>query len=405
MTTTKKVLVINTGSSSIKYQLFDMPAGRVLCAGLVERIGETSGTITHTVYPGTKNEKKVSEKVEKVSHTDGMHRIATLLVAKEWGVLHSVTEVALVGHRVVHGGEAFSDTLEITPQVKEKIRELIPLAPLHNPANLTGIEIAENLFSEATQVAVFDTAFHQSLPPKAYRYAIPNSLYTQHGIRVYGFHGTSHKYIATQTAKLLGKPQEATSLISIHLGNGASMAAIKNGQSIDTSLGLTPLPGLVMGTRSGDIDPGVVFYLSETLGYSLKEIKRLLNKQSGLKGLANDNDMRDITQRAQQGEEEAQLALEVYTYRIQKYIGAYLVALGQTPDALVFTAGVGENSAVVRSMCLQNMQHVGIQLNPTLNEQGKGMRLISAPDSIPVWVIPTNEELEIAQQAFGLPVS
>ncbi|RLD21027.1 MAG: acetate kinase, partial [Bacteroidetes bacterium] len=322
-----KTLVINTGSSSIKYQLFHMPEGEVLCAGLIEKIGEETGHIKH--------KKEVNGKIEELNaelpilnHEAGMEKLAELLTDSNYGVLENTDEVELVGHRVVHGGEAFSKTRIITEEVKKTIDELSNLAPLHNPPNLIGINMAEKVFTKAQQIAVFDTAFHQTLPEQAYRYAIPNSFYTENGIRVYGFHGTSHRYITKQAAKLLSKPLESTSIISIHLGNGASMAAVKNGQSIDTSLGMTPLPGLVMGTRSGDIDPAIIFYLNEELGMPIKKIKNLLNKDSGMKGLTGNNDLRQITEDAENGDKEAQLALEIYTYRIKKYIGSYLAVIG-----------------------------------------------------------------------------
>ncbi len=396
-----KVLVINTGSSSIKYQLFDMPKGTVMCAGLLERVGEKAGKLSHKKYPNSTEEKEHIENNTIENHSIGMSRIAELLIDKDYGVIKNASEVNLVGHRVVHGGEEFSSTIEITNAVKNKIKELSPLAPLHNPANLIGVKVAEQIFTNAKQVGVFDTAFHQSIPEHAYRYAIPNSLYNEHDIRVYGFHGTSHRYITKKAASLLKKPLAKINLITIHLGNGASMAAIKNGKSIDTTLGLTPLPGLVMGTRSGDIDPGVIFYLNETLGYSLKDIKTLLNKESGLKGLAGDNDMREISERAKKGDKDAKLALEVYTYRIKKYIGAYIAAIGTKLDAIIFTAGVGENSSLVRAMSVANLEHLGIELNIELNNKKGEERKISSTNSlIDIWVIPTNEELEIARQAF-----
>ncbi len=398
-----KVLVINTGSSSIKYQLFQMPSGKVLCAGLLERVGEKEGVLTHITNPDTTSEVKHREDKAIQDHSIGMERIAALLVDAKLGVLSSANDVNLVGHRVVHGGEDFSSTCEITQEVKNKINELAPLAPLHNPANLIGIQVAEKIFTKAKQVAVFDTSFHHSMPAQAYRYAIPTKLYTEHGVRVYGFHGTSHKFVADRCASLMEKPLSGLNAITIHLGNGASMAAIKNGKSIDTTLGLTPLPGLVMGTRSGDIDPGVIFYLNETLNYSLSEIKNLLNKESGLKGLAGDNDMRGVTERAEQGDKEANLAIAVYTYRIKKYIGAYMAAIGTKLDAIIFTAGVGENSAIIRSMSVDGLAHLGVELDQRLNKSRGGERKIStSSSSIDVWVIPTNEELEIARQAFEL---
>lgn len=400
-----KVLVINTGSSSIKYQLFHMPDGKVLSAGLVERLGEDEGQLTHKIYPDSSDEKEHIETNAIKDHAVGMKRIAELLVDSKFGVIENASEVDLVGHRVVHGGEDFSSTTEITDAVKNKIKELSPLAPLHNPPNLIGIEVAEKIFTNARQVGVFDTAFHQSIPNYAYRYAIPNELYDNYGIRVYGFHGTSHRYITKRAASLLNKPLSEVNIITIHLGNGASMAAVKNGKSIDTTLGLTPLPGLVMGTRSGDIDPGVIFYLNETLGYELKDIKNLLNKDSGLKGLAGDNDMRGVSERAESGDAVAKLALEVYSYRIKKYIGAYLAAIGTSLDAIVFTAGVGENSAVIREMSVANLEHLGIDIDLNLNQKRGNERKISSGNSaIDIWVIPTNEELEIARQAFELKV-
>ena len=396
-----KVLVINTGSSSIKYQLFEMPEGNVLCAGLVERIGESSGKVTHKqLNDGQENVYKKEQPI--ADHSMGMQLIAALLVDTTHGVLADSSEVGMVGHRVVHGGEDFSSTTRITDAVKNKIKELSPLAPLHNPPNLIGIEVAEQIFPNAVQIGVFDTAFHQTLPEHAYRYAIPNSLYEEHGIRVYGFHGTSHRYITKRAAKILNKPLDEVNLITIHLGNGASMAAVKNGKSIDTTLGLTPLPGLVMGTRSGDIDPGVLFYLNEALGYSLDEIKSLLNKESGLKGLSGDNDMRGITERAEKGDKNAQLALAVYTYRIKKYIGAYLAAIGKV-DALVFTAGVGENSPIVRAMSVEGLGSLGIEIDKVKNDtRGEERKISTDNSSIAIWVIPTNEELEIANQSYEL---
>ena len=380
-----------------------MPAGTVMCTGLVERVGDSNGILTHKKFPDTNEEIKHVENNPIEDHSVGMERIASLLIDSKFGVISSASEIDIVGHRVVHGGEEFSSTTEITEAVKSKIEELSPLAPLHNPANLIGIEVAEKIFTNARQVGVFDTAFHQSLPAHAYRYAIPNKLYNDYGVRVYGFHGTSHRYITKRTAILLEKPLNQVNLISIHLGNGASMTAVKNGRSIDTTLGLTPLPGLVMGTRSGDIDPGVIFYLNETLGYKLKDIKNLLNKDSGLKGLAGDNDMREVSKRVEEGDASAKLALEVYCYRIKKYIGAYMAAIGTKLDAIVFTAGVGENSALIRSMSVANLEHLGIELDITVNNERGGKRKISTANSnVDIWVVPTNEEFEIARQAFDL---
>jgi acetate kinase len=396
-----KTLVINTGSSSIKYQLFHMPEGEVLCAGLIEKIGEDVGHIRHKKIIHNKR-AEFNEEISILNHEAGMKKLAMLLTDAEHGVLNNADEVELVGHRVVHGGEDFAKTTIITDAVKKTIDKLANLAPLHNPPNLIGIRMAENVFIKAKQVAVFDTAFHQSIPEAAYRYAIPNKLYTEHGIRVYGFHGTSHRYITKQAAKMLNKSLEQTNIISIHLGNGASMAAIKNGQSIDTTLGMTPLPGLVMGTRSGDIDPAIIFYLNEQVGLPIHEIKNILNKESGMKGLTGNNDLRQISEDAEAGNLEAQLAMEIYTYRIKKYIGAYLAAIGKV-DALVFTAGVGENSAVVRELSVAGLEQMGIILHKKRNQTGNGARDIASKESaVRIFVIPTNEELEIANQAFAL---
>jgi acetate kinase len=306
-----------------------------------------------------------------------------------------------VGHRVVHGGERFSKTVVIDDEVVEVIRELIPYAPLHNPANLEGILVARRIFDRATQVAVFDTAFHQTMPARAYRYAIPDALYREHGVRVYGFHGTSHLYVSKKAAEWLDKPLSETTLITAHLGNGASMAAVKNGQSADTTMGFTPLPGLMMGTRSGDVDPAVIFYLANNLDLSLAEIDKLLNKQSGLLGIAGSSDVRDVIDKMVNGDDNARLAMEMYTYRIKKYIGAYLAALGQV-DALVFTAGVGENSPLVRQMSCAGLEHLGIVLDEKKNKaRPQGVMPIHAENSqVKVLVIPTNEELEIALQTL-----
>ena len=396
-----KTLVINSGSSSIKYQLLVMPEEEVLSSGLIERIGEENSHFEHCIYKDSDLFQTLGEH-RVTDHRHGMEIVAQLLTDPHYGPLNHAKEVELVGHRVVHGGEAFARPTLINDEVIQTIHRLSDLAPLHNPPNLTGIEMAGQVFKRAVQVAVFDTAFHQTLPPYAYRYALPNKLYREHGIRVYGFHGTSHRYITAQAAQMLDKPVNETSLISIHLGNGASMAAVKNGQSIDTTLGMTPLPGLVMGTRSGDIDPAIIFYLHERLQMPLDEIKRLLNKESGMKGLTGHNDLREIIEEADAGSAEAQLALEIYAYRIKKYIGAYVAVLGRV-DAVVFTGGVGENSPLIRQMALAGLSHLGIGLQPELNEDCWPPRDISAEQaSIKTLVIRTDEELEIARQAYAL---
>lgn len=395
-----KTLVINTGSSSIKYQLINMPKGDVLCSGLVERVGEKNGRIIHKYG---KDEKEIILNEAIPDHQYGMNKVAELISDKDFGVISNVNEVSLVGHRIVNGGDRFSSITKIDSDVKDAIEELATLAPLHNPANLIGINTAEHVFPNAIQVGVFDTAFHQSIPEKAFRYALPNRFYYEDGIRAYGFHGTSHRYVSRLAAEYLGKNVNETSVISIHLGNGASITAIKNGESIDTSLGMSTISGLVMGTRIGDIDPGVIIYLQEILGLSYKEVKKILNKESGLLGLTGDNDVRSVSERYLEGDEEAKIALAIYAYRIKKYIGSYLAVIGKT-DAIVFTAGVGENSSLIRALSTQGLEHMGIAIDEAKNiERSSKTRDISASDSlIKTLVIPTNEEYEIARQAYAL---
>lgn len=330
--------------------------------------------------------------------------MVSLLLDEEVGVIESADEITAIGHRVVHGGERFSQPTIITEEVKAAIEALIPLAPLHNPANLTGIIVAQELFPAATQVAVFDTAFHQSMPAKAYRYAVPNDLYQEHGVRVYGFHGTSHLYVTKQAIAYLQKPIAETNLITAHLGNGCSITAVKGGRSVDTSMGFSPLAGLIMGTRSGDVDPALPYFLGTALDMSFAEIDRLLNKQSGMLGLTGQNDLREIEERQMKGDAQAQLALEMYAYRIKKYIGAYIAALGHV-DALVFTAGVGEHSDIIRGLVCQDLNHLGMVLDPQRNAQGgqAAVTEIQAADSASkILIIPTNEEREIASQTMEI---
>ena len=374
----------------------------MVCAGLVERIGLEGSRVRHTIYDG-EGERTIVRETPVPDHEVGLKRVAGLLTESDIAVIEHPGEIAAIGHRVVHGGERFSDTVIIDDDVIETIRRLIPYAPLHNPANLEGILVARQIFPDAVQVAVFDTAFHQTLPPHAYRYAIPNRFYEKHGVRVYGFHGTSHLYVSKRAAEWLGKPLAEVNLITAHLGNGASMAAVQNGRSVDTTMGFTPLPGLMMGTRCGDLDPAVIFYLANRLGLSLEEIDRMLNKQSGLLGVAGASDVRDVIDQMEAGDDNARLALEMYAYRIRKYIGAYMAALGRV-DALVFTAGVGENSPLVRKMSCAGLERLGIVLDEAKNEaRAEGVTPIHADDSaVSILVIPTNEELEIAQQTRAL---
>ena len=394
-----KILVINTGSSSIKYQLFDMERHRILASGVAEKIGEDISILTHW------NVSAKGEDVEKVEegvisdHLEGMNRILGLLIDPEHGVVGDKSEISAVGHRVVHGGETFHSPTIIDESVIAAIKENIPLAPLHNPSNLMGIEVAGAIFPDSPQVAVFDTAFHQTIPMESYLYAIPFELYEKHRIRRYGFHGTSHAYVAERAAEYLRRPLGELNLITIHLGNGASMAALKNGISVDTTMGMTPLAGLVMGTRSGDIDPALTFFLADQLRMSVKEIDDLLNKDSGLKGICGSNDMREVIRKKDAGDDRAEIALKLYCYRIRKYIGAYFAALGSL-NAIIFTAGIGENSPYIRENCCQGLHKLGIEIDSERNNKsGKEIREISLEDSeIRILVVPTNEELKIAQE-------
>lgn len=392
--------VINSGSSSIKYQLIRMPDAQVVCSGLIDRIGLEESTIQHKIFRNN-TEEVIKEVLSIPDHGTGLKEVSRLLTDPRVGVIRDPKEIDVVGHRVVHGGEAFSKTSIITKEVKDKIRSLYPLAPLHNPPNYLGIEVAETIFSEATQIAVFDTAFHQTMPPVAYRFAIPKYFYKEHRIRVYGFHGTSHKYVSEKAIAWLNK--EDTKIITIHLGNGCSMSAVRNGECIDTSMGLGPMNGLIMGTRTGDIDQSVIFHMINRLGLSADEVNTILNKKSGMLGLTGHSDMRDVRAKREQGDEDATLAYDMYAYQIKKYIGAYSAVLGGL-DAIVFTAGVGENDTLTRKLATQNLEYLGIHLDEAKNEKGgKGIREINTDDSrVKVLVVPTNEELEIAKQCFEL---
>lgn len=394
------IFVINSGSSSIKYQLIQMPEATIICTGLVDRIGLGNSAIVHKTYKQN-NEQVHKETLDIKDHVSGLQKVAQLLTDATIGVIKDPSEIKMVGHRVVHGGENFRDTQVIDDAVKEKIKKLFPLAPLHNPPNYVGIEVAEKIFSAAKQVAVFDTAFHQTLPPMAYRYAIPAEYYFDHKIRVYGFHGTSHKYVSEKAIEYLGKPN--TKIITIHLGNGCSMAAVDNGKCVDTSMGLGPMNGLMMGTRCGDIDQSVIFYLVNQLGYGFDEVNNVLNKKSGMFGLTGFSDMRDVKAEIAKGNKEAQLAYDMYAYRIRKYIGAYTAALNGL-DAIVFTAGVGENDTLTRRLCANDLEYLGIELDEEKNEQHvSGIREINKNTSrVKILVVPTNEELEIARQCYKL---
>ncbi|MGO4773119.1 acetate/propionate family kinase [Flavobacterium sp. W22_SRS_FK3] len=390
-----KILIINSGSSSIKYQLMIMPANEVICTGMIDRIGlETSNVAFKT------SSDSIEEIIPITTHKIGLQKVAEMLLNPEKGVIKSTLEIAAVGHRVVHGGSYFSDTTVINEEVKEKIKELSELAPLHNPAHLVGINVAEEIFSDAKQVAVFDTAFHQTIPVEAYKYAIPNYLLTENKVRVYGFHGTSHKYVSEKAIDYL---ENNSKIITIHLGNGCSMAAIKDGKSIDTTMGFSPSNGLIMGTRSGDIDQSVIFYLIKNLDYSPDEVNSILLKQSGMLGLTGYSDLRDIESEAEKGNKDCQLALLMNAYRIKKFIGAYAATLNGL-DAIVFTAGIGENSSYMRKLVCMDMDYFGIELDEEKNQiRFKEIREINKINSkVKVLVVPTDEEFEIANQVYHL---
>jgi acetate kinase len=393
-----KIVIINSGSSSIKYQLIEMPAGEVICSGMIDRIGlETSNFsyITHT--------EKIEESLPIANHKIGLEKIAQLLMDEKVGVIKSTQEIDAVGHRVVHGGSSFSETTIINAAVKEEIKQLFELAPLHNPANFEGITVASAIFASATQIAVFDTAFHHTMPVEAYKYAVPNKLLTENKIRAYGFHGTSHKYVSEKAIDYLEK---SSKIITIHLGNGCSITAVKDGKSIDTSMGFGPLNGLIMGTRCGDVDQSLIFYLVKSLGYSLDEVNTMLQKQSGMLGLTGFSDLRDIQSNAENGNKDCQLALAMNAYRIKKFIGSYAAAMNGL-DAIVFTAGIGENSAYIRKLVCTDMEFFGIELDDAKNEiRSKEIRGINTLQSkTKVLVVPTDEEIEIANQVYNLLLS
>jgi acetate kinase len=392
-----KILVINSGSSSIKYQLFEMPEEKVIAKGLLEKIGEDDSNFVQ------KSEKGLLQFKRNIpDHETGISLILSMLADKDKGAVSSIKEIAGVGHRVVHGGEEYTASVRITTQVIDKIRKYADLAPLHNPANLMGIFACQKSLPHAAQVASFDTAFHHSLPPKAYLYPIPYEMYKKYEIRKYGFHGTSHLYVARRAAILMNKPD--ANVITCHLGNGCSVAAIEKGFSVDTSMGFTPLEGLVMGTRCGDIDPAIIFYLIQK-GYSPDELNTLFNKKSGLLGISGiSNDMRNLFAAREKGEERAKIAIDIFCYRLKKYIGAYMAVLGHT-DAIVFTGGIGENNYQVRFESLKGLEQLGVNFDEKVNEDLAGGResLISKEDSpVKVFVIPTNEELQIALDTFAL---
>lgn len=396
-----KVLVINAGSSSIKYQLFDMPERTVLAKGMVERIGQADAALVHT-YKGTKH----IAKVDAADHDAGMAVILSTLTDRKIGVVSKIGQIEAVGHRVVHGGEEFTGSVIIGNHVLESIERFADLAPLHNPPNLTGIRAAMHALPGAVQVACFDTAFHTSIPPVAYIYGLPYDIYEKYRVRRYGFHGTSHRYVARRCAKLMGLDKTAANIITCHLGNGCSITAVKAGKSVDTSMGLTPLEGVIMGTRCGDIDPAILFYLGDK-GYDTKQLNAMCNKQSGLLGISGiSNDMRNLLERMAEGSERAKLAVDIFCYRITKYIGSYTAVLGRL-DAVVFTGGIGENNSAMRSQICAQQQQIGIEIDPVRNAaKSSDERLISTETSrVKVYVIPTDEEGAIAGDTYELAIT
>jgi len=397
-----KILVINCGSSTIKYQLFEMDGREVLCSGLVEKIGESISRITHKKAPGTDAETKTVIEERFPSHAEGMRKAVDMMMTGDTAVIHDVSEIKGVGHRIVHGG-SYSKPVIVTDEVIAELRNVTPLAPLHNPGHILGIEVAQEIFPNARHVTVFDTAFHQTIPAYAHVYPLPYELYEKDHIRKYGFHGTSHQYVAKKAAELMGKPLTHCNMITCHIGSGSSIAAIQEGRCIDTSMGLTPLQGLEMGTRVGDVDASVVGWLMRNKGMSIDDVDTLLHKKSGLLGICGANDLRDVHALIAKGDEKAKLGLDILTYRIRGYVGSYMAQLGYV-DALVFTAGVGENDEVVRRDSLKGLEPFGIILNEEENNKRVGeYALISAPASaVKVFVIRTNEELAIAEKTMDL---
>lgn len=397
------ILVINSGSSSIKYQLLNTETKAPKAVGLVERIGIDGGNIKHTAtINGEEKVKRITQDIP--NHEDAMKLVAELLTDKEIGVIHNPDEILAAGHRIVHGGESLIKTELVTDEIIKKIEDTIPLSPLHNPGHLAGIKVGRKIFSKAKHFVVIDTAFHQTMPPKAYRFAIDEKFYKEHHLRVYGFHGTSHKYVYNTAKAYLNKGD--LKAIAIHLGNGSSMSAVNSeGHCVDTSMGLTPLDGLMMGTRTGNIDASVVFYLGEELGMSFGEIKTLFNKQSGMLAIAGSSDARDVTAKLKEGDANAQLCYDMYAYRIKKFIGSYTAVLNGV-DALIFTAGLGEHDELMRSMACKELSYLGIELdeekNIALNHAKEVVEIQSENSKVKILIVPTNEELQIAREVNEL---
>ena len=390
-----KILVINAGSSSLKYQLIDMETEAVLAKGLCERIG-IDGHLKHT--PLVEGKEVFNEDLAMPTHSEAIAAVIDKLTSPQYGVVNSMKEIDAVGHRVVHGGEKFASSVLITDEVMKAIEECIPFAPLHNPANITGIKACQAVMGKVPLVAVFDTAFHQTMPGKAFMYALPYQYYLSNGIRRYGFHGTSHRYVSARCAELMGKPIEELKIVTCHMGNGSSLAAIDGGKCVDTSMGFTPLVGLPMGTRCGDLDAGVIQFLMNKYGYSIDEMLNILNKKSGVLGVSGvSSDFRDLDNAAAEGNERARLALDMFQYWVAKVAGSYVAAMNGV-DAIVFTAGVGENSSATRAGISEYFGYLGVKIDPVANSKRGEDIEISTPDSkVKVFVIPTNEELVIAR--------
>jgi acetate kinase len=395
-----KIIVLNCGSSSIKYQLFEMPERSVIAKGLVDKIGLKGSAIKHKRNDGT----EVKLEGEILDHQSGIEFLLGVLISQKYGSIKDLNEIDAIGHRVVHAGEKFSGSVYITDEVVDALEECVDLAPLHNPPNLKGIYAMKELLPDVPQVGVFDTAFHQTMPPRAYLYGIPYSLYEKYKVRRYGFHGTSHKYVSKRACEVLGLDINKLKIITCHLGNGASMAAIANGKSVDTTMGMTPIEGLVMGTRCGDLDVGALLYIADKEQTSIPYTSTLVNKFSGMLGISGiSSDMRDIEIAAENGHERAALAMEIYQYRVRKYIGAYAAAMGGV-DLIVFTGGIGENDTVTRTKSLDGFEFIGLTIDREKSLKSRGKEeLISTPDSkVKVMVVPTDEELMIATDTFDI---
>lgn len=389
-----KILVINCGSSSLKYQLIDMTDESVLAKGLVERIGIEGSILTHKV-----NDEKHEIKQPMKDHKDAIKLVLDALIDEKYGVISDMSEISAVGHRVVHGGEKYSESVLIDEEVMKSLEDCVKLAPLHNPPNIIGINACKVLMPNTPMVAVFDTAFHQTMPDYAYMYALPYELYKNYGVRKYGFHGTSHKYVSQVAAEMMGKDIKDLKIITCHLGNGASICAIDGGKSVETSMGFTPLEGIAMGTRSGNIDPAIITFLMKELNLSIDEVNNILNKKSGVYGISGvSSDFRDIEESAEEGNKRAELALEIFHYKVKRFIGSYAAAIGGM-DCIVFTAGLGENSALSRSEICKGLEFLGVKIDEKKNNEGRGFaKVISTDDSkVKVFVIPTDEELMIAK--------